>query len=88
MIGNFKMRLLDKAKEVTKMSKRSHVDLSKLDKVPVGKPFSYKDVVEDDFPDEEHTEDGKVFKSEVENGLYGSVEAIKESDSHLIYEKK
>ena len=40
------------------MSKRSHVDLSKLDKVPVGKPFSYSDVVEDDFPDEEHTEDG------------------------------
>lgn len=70
------------------MSKRSHVDLSKLDKVPVGKPFSYSDVVEDDYPDENHTEDGKVFKSEVESGLYGSIVAIKESGSHLLYEKK
>lgn len=70
------------------MSERSHVDLSKLDKVPVGKPFSYSDVVQDDFPDEKHTEDGKVFKSEVEEGLYDSVVPIKESGSHLIYEKK
>lgn len=70
------------------MSKRSHVDLSKLDKVPVGKPFAYKDVVEDEFPDEEHTEDGKVFKAEVEDGLYDSVETIKDNGSHLLYEKK
>jgi hypothetical protein len=70
------------------MSKRSHVDLSKLDKVPVGKPFGYNDIVEDDFPDEEHTEDGKVFKSEVEDGLYGSVEAIRDTGSRLLYEKK
>jgi hypothetical protein len=45
-------------------------------------------VVEDDFPDEEHTEDGKIFKAEVEDGLYDSVEVIKDTGSHLLYEKK
>ena len=70
------------------MSKRSHVDLSKLDKVPTGKPFGYNDVVEDDFPVEEHTEDGKVFKAEVEDGLYDSVEYIRDNGSHVLYEKK
>lgn len=69
------------------MSRKSHIDLSKLEKVPIGKPFGYKDVVEDDYPVEEHTEDGKIFKSEVEDGLYDSVEIIKDNGSHLLYEK-
>ena len=50
------------------MSDKSHICLNKLDKVPAGSPFEYKDIVQEDFALENHTEDGKVFKSEVQQG--------------------
>lgn len=70
------------------MSKRSHVDLDKLNKVPEGQPFVYKDVVDDNFPDEEHTEDGRRFKDEVEEGVYNSIVVAKDDDEHRVLYKK
>lgn len=68
------------------MSEKSHVDIDKFEKVPSGKPFTYKDVVEESFPDEEHTEDGKRFKAEVQSGEFDA-EIIKHNDSRLLYKK-
>lgn len=67
---------------------RSHVDPDKLDRVPAGKPFEYKDVVEDSFVEEEHTEDGKRFKAEVLNGIYPDVKIEKDNGSRLVYRKE
>lgn len=68
------------------MSERSHVDIDKLERVPEGKLFTYRDVVEDDFPEDQHTEDGKRFKAEVKSGEF-DLEIVKSTDSHLIYKK-
>lgn len=69
------------------MSIKSHVDLDKINKIPSGKPFEYKDVVREDFPKEEHTEDGKRFKDEVETGVYDNIKLEKDTGSHLLYRK-
>lgn len=55
------------------MDHRSHVDIEKINKLPKGRAFEYKDVVQDDFPIDEHAEDGKIFNSEVENGVFDNV---------------
>lgn len=70
------------------MSERSHIDLSKLEKVPEGQPFVYKDVVSDEFPVEEHTLDGRKFKNEVEEGEYNSIVVAKDDDEHRVLYKK
>jgi hypothetical protein len=69
------------------MSEKSHICLNKLGKVPAGKPFEYKDVVQDDFELENHTEDGKRFKSEVEQGVFDNVKIDKDTGSHILYRK-
>lgn len=69
------------------MPEKSHIALNKLDKVPKGKPFEYKDVVQDDFEFENHTEDGKAFKSEVKQGAFDDVKIEKDTGSHLLYRK-
>ena len=69
------------------MSSKSHADLDKINKIPSGKPFEYKDVVKEDFPKEEHTEDGKRFKAEVETGAYDNIKLEKDTGSHLLYRK-
>lgn len=69
------------------MVEKSHICLNKLDKIPKGKPFEYKDIVQDDFQLEDHTEDGKRFKEEVEQGLYDNVKIEKDTGSHLLYRK-
>lgn len=69
------------------MQEKSHVDINKLNKVPSGHPFEYRDVVEDDFPMEEHTVDGKRFKAEVESGLFENVKFDKDLDTRLLYRK-
>lgn len=66
---------------------RSQIDEEKLNRVPSGHPFEYKDVVRDDLPEEEHTEDGKRFKNEVEHGAYNNVKIEKNNGSHMIYRK-
>lgn len=68
------------------MSKKSHIDMDKLNDVPSAHPFEYRDVVMDDSPVEEHTEDEKKFKSEVENEFYGMV--IREDDLDRIQYRK
>ncbi|WP_139904721.1 hypothetical protein [Clostridium thermarum] len=55
------------------MVHRSHVDIEKINKLPKGRAFEYKDVVQDDFPIDERAEDGKIFNSEVENGVFSNV---------------
>jgi len=69
------------------VEKRSHIDPDKLEKIPSGKPFEYKDVVEDSFKDEDHTEDGKLFKAEVLSGVYSDVKLERDNDSRLVYRK-
>lgn len=69
------------------MDKKSHIDIDKLNKVPSGKPFEYKDIVKESFAEENHTEDGKWFKQEVESGIYGNVILEKDTGSHLLYKK-
>ncbi|MDP4144885.1 MAG: hypothetical protein Q8936_10470 [Bacillota bacterium] len=66
---------------------RSHIDRAKLNKVPTGQPFLYKDIVQDDYPDEEHTADGKRFKEEVERGMYSSVVISQDNGNRLLYKK-
>lgn len=70
------------------MQEKSHVDPAKLDKVPSHTPFEYKDVVSDEFAEENHTEDGKRFKAEVESGKYDNVEIDKDNGSRLVYRKR
>lgn len=55
------------------MTKRSNACIDKINKLPSGRTFEYKDIVEEDFPMYEHDEGGKIFKSEVENGVYSNV---------------
>lgn len=69
------------------MLDKSHICLNKLDKVPSGKPFEYKDIVQDDFAMENHTEDGKRFKDEVEQGVYDNIQIEKDTGSHILYRK-
>lgn len=69
------------------MKEKSHIDIEKLNKVPSGKPFEYKDVVSDTLFIDEHTEDGKKFKEEVLEGLYDNVKIEKDTGSHLVYKK-
>lgn len=69
------------------MQHSSHIDINKLEKVPEGCPFEYKDIASESFPKEEHTEDGKRFKDEVENGVYENIKIEKDTGSHLLYKK-
>jgi hypothetical protein len=70
------------------VSERSHIDPDKLEKVPAGKPFEYKDVVSDGFEEEEHTEDGRRFKAEVLNGVHPDVKIDHDNGSRLVYRKE
>lgn len=69
------------------MTMKSHVDISKLNKVPSGCPFQYKDVVREDYPNSEHSMDGRRFKEEVETNVYDNVILDRETDEALIYRK-
>lgn len=69
------------------MKEKSHIDTSKLDKVPEGHPFEYRDIVDDNLPVDEHTVDGKRFKSEVESGIYSNVKVEKDTDNRILYRK-
>lgn len=69
------------------MQSRSHIDMEKLNKVPVGNPFEYKDIVNEELPIEAHTEDGKRFKDEVKSGVYQNIVIEKDTGSHLLYKK-
>lgn len=69
------------------MQEKSHIDLEKLDKVPLGKPFEYKDIVGENLSIDQHTEDGKRFKVEVLDGVYDNIKIEKDSGSHLVYKK-
>lgn len=68
------------------MSEKSHIDMDKLNRVPQGHPFEYKDVVMENFPVEKRTVDGKKFKEEVEKGEFQAV--ITEDDTDRVQYRK
>jgi hypothetical protein len=70
------------------MVHKSHVDINKINKLPSGRAFEYKDVVSNDFPDSEHAEDGKIFNSEVENGVFNNVVVSNERAHTTVKYKK
>ncbi len=71
------------------MKDKSHIDISKLNKVPLGHPFEYKDIVRDDFPTEERPIDGLRFKEEVKKGIYEDVVIYDNTDidNRVVYKK-
>lgn len=66
---------------------KSHIDMDKLERVPSGKRFEYRDIVNDEFPVEQHTVDGALFKEEVENGAYDNVTVLRDTEAHMLYKK-
>ena len=70
------------------MKDKSHIDKSKLDKVPSGHPFEYMDIVSEDLPMSEHTIDGRRFKNEVQNGEYKNVKIDDENPGNRILYRK
>ncbi len=70
------------------MEKKSHIDVNKLNKVPLGHSFEYKDIVHEDFPVDDRPRDGLFFKAEVDRGMYDSVVMKKDTGNRLLYEKK
>jgi hypothetical protein len=70
-----------------KMEERSHIDKEKLSNIRIGNNFEYKDVVDENIPDSEHSEDGALFKSEVESGLYDGVVVSDPDATHVVYKK-
>jgi hypothetical protein len=68
------------------VTEKSHIDINKLNAIPSGRPFEYKDVVMEEFPVEKRTEDGKKFKAEVENGEFDAV--IIEDDTDRVQYRK
>ena len=70
------------------MNSKSHIDKNKLEKVPVGHPFEYRDIVSESLPMSEHTIDGRRFKSEVESGEYENVGIIDENPGNRILYRK
>jgi hypothetical protein len=70
------------------MIHRSHVDIDKINELPKGRSFEYKDVARNDFPDSDHVEDGKIFKTEVENGIFSNVTVANDSANTTVKYKK
>ncbi|PKM51618.1 MAG: hypothetical protein CVV02_04930 [Firmicutes bacterium HGW-Firmicutes-7] len=66
---------------------KNYVDLDKLEKVPKGILFGYRDVVDDTLDNSEHSKYGEVFKSQVEEGLINNVTIEKETDARMLYKK-
>lgn len=66
---------------------KSYVDLNKINKIPKGTVFGYRDVVDDDLDDSDHIKYGNVFKAQVEEGIFDSVTIERESDARMLYRK-
>lgn len=69
------------------MQTKSHIDKEKLAKINIGQTFEYSAIASDDFPVSRHGEDGMVFKSEVESGMYNNIELADTSAPHVKYRK-
>lgn len=66
---------------------RSHVDINKLKNIPEGGQFEYRDVVQEDFPDDLRSDDGALFNKEVEVGLYKDIKVTNEDSTRVTYKK-
>lgn len=69
------------------MQTKSHIDKEKLANINIGQTFEYSAIASDDFPVSNHGEDGMVFKSEVESGIYNNIEIADTSAPHVKYRK-
>lgn len=69
------------------MEYKSHVDMNKVNGIPAGERFEYRDVVQDDFPNEKHPEDGALFNREVEEGVYDNIVVSNEDNIRVRYKK-
>lgn len=63
------------------------VDKNKLEKVPKGTVFGYRDVVKDTLDTEDHIKYGSIFKNQVDEGLIDDVTLEKETDNRVLYRK-
>lgn len=66
---------------------RSHINIDKLNSVPQDTQFEYRDIVDDSFPIESHSEDGALFNKEVEAGIYTKVVIANENRDKVKYRK-
>lgn len=69
------------------MDRRSHINEEKIARLNIGQSFEYRDVVQDDFPFSQHSEDGALFKREVESGIYDNIVVSDPGASHVKYKR-
>jgi hypothetical protein len=70
------------------MTNRNIIDMEKLNCVPSGRPFEFKDVVSETLSKEEHSEAGRIFKDKVDRGLFNNVAVRKDTgENRVVYEK-
>lgn len=69
------------------MEGKSHVDVQKINRMPQGQSFEYKDVVREDLPISQHSADGALFNREVENKVYDKVIVSDPDATHVVYKK-
>lgn len=69
------------------MEIRSHVCKQKLSNIGIDQTFEYSAVAKDDFPVSKHSEDSRLFKSEVESGLFDNIVVSDSSAPHVKYKK-
>ncbi|MBC8061668.1 MAG: hypothetical protein H7Y18_13515 [Clostridiaceae bacterium] len=68
--------------------KKSHVDLEKLNKIPYGQSFEYKDIVDESFhPGNKAAIDVEKFKEEVEKAIYPGINVLEDKGDRLLYRK-
>ncbi|SHI34338.1 hypothetical protein SAMN02745163_00051 [Clostridium cavendishii DSM 21758] len=66
---------------------QSHIDSEKLNRLSKGQYFEYRDVVEDNLPTTQHSQDGAVFKQEVQNNVFNNIIVNGQEGTHTIYQK-
>lgn len=69
------------------MEIKSHVDDEKIARLNINQSFEYRDVVSDDFPSTQHSEDGALFKKEVEAGAYDNIVVSDPGAAHVKYKR-
>ena len=68
--------------------KKSHVDMGKLNKIPYGQCFEYKDIVDESFhPGNKAPIDVEKFKVEVQMAIYPGINIIEDTGNRLLYRK-
>lgn len=69
------------------MELKSHVDDEKIARLNINQSFEYRDVVSDELPYSQHSEDGALFKREVESGVYDNIVVSDPGAAHVKYKR-